>query len=97
MENQESEQERYKRAKARVNELREFYNHLWAYAGVNVMLFIINWITAPGAWWFYWVTVFWGIGILWHAIGTFGTSKLTGKAWEEKKIKEIMDKEKQSE
>jgi len=55
------------------------------------MLVIINLVTSPDALWFYWVTVFWGIGIIWHAIGVFG--KL-GKNWEEKKIKELMEKDK---
>ncbi|MCK4735109.1 MAG: 2TM domain-containing protein, partial [Methanophagales archaeon] len=38
-----------------------------------------------------WVTVFWGIGIIWHAIDVYG--KL-GKRCEEKKIKELMEKDK---
>jgi len=55
------------------------------------MLVLINLVTSPGALWFYWVTVFWGIGVIGHAIGVFG--KL-GKNWEEKKIKELMEKDK---
>ena len=84
------EEERYKRAKARVEELKEFYEHLTIYIGVNITLVIINLVTSPNALWFYWVTVFWGIGIIWHAIDVYG--KL-GKKWEEKKIKELMEKE----
>ena len=84
------EEERYKRAKERVEELKEFYEHLTIYIGVNITLVIINLVTSPNALWFYWVTVFWGIGIIWHAIGVYG--KL-GKKWEEKKIKELMEKE----
>lgn len=84
------EEERYKRAKARVGELKEFYEHLTIYIGVNITLVIINLVTSPNTLWFYWVTVFWGIGIIWHAIDVYG--KL-GKRWEEKKIKELMEKE----
>jgi len=84
------EEERYKRAKARVEELREFYEHLIVYVIVNIMLAVINLVTSPDTLWFYWVTVFWGIGLIWHAISVYG--KL-GKEWEEKKIKEIMEKE----
>jgi len=85
------EEESYKRAKERVGELRGFYEHLIAYVVVNIMLVIINLVTSPDALWFYWVTVFWGIGVIWHAISVYG--KL-GKNWEDKKIKEIMEKEK---
>lgn len=94
MEESPSEKERYARTKKKVRELRDFYGHLIAYAGVNVMLFIINWVTSPGAWWFYWVTIFWGIGVMWHAISVFGASKVESKDWEEKKIKEMMEKDK---
>ena len=89
----DEQDEKYQRAKKRVRELKDFYTHLIVYAGVNVMLFVINLVTAPGAWWFYWVTIFWGIGILWHAISTFGTSKFESKSWEERKIKGEMEKE----
>ena len=85
------EEESYKRAKKRVGELRGFYEHLIAYVVVNIMLVIINLVTSPDTLWFYWVTVFWGIGVICHAISVYG--KL-GKNWEEKKIKEIMEKEK---
>ncbi len=85
------EEESYKRAKKRVGELRGFYEHLIAYVVVNIMLVIINLVTSPDTLWFYWVTIFWGIGVIWHAISVFGKR---GKNWEEKKIKEIMEKEK---
>ena len=88
------EEESYKRAKKRVGELRGFYEHLIAYLVVNIMLVIINLATSPDALWFYWVTVFWGIGVIWHAISVFGKRDKLGNEWEEKKIKEIMEKEK---
>jgi len=40
------------------------------------------------------VTIFWGIGIILHASKVFILKgRFLGKAWEEKKIKEIMEKE----
>ena len=88
------EEESYKRAKKRVGELRGFYEHLIAYVVVNIMLVIINLVTSPDTLWFYWVTVFWGIGVIWHAISVFGKRGKLGKNWEEKKIKELMEKDK---
>ncbi|MFC1721602.1 2TM domain-containing protein [Patescibacteria group bacterium] len=97
MEVDQKDSQRYQRAKKRVKEMREYYTHLIVYAGVNVMLFVINWLTAPGTWWFYWVTIFWGIGIGWHTIAFFFTDRMEGSNWEERKIKEQMEKDKQSE
>ena len=58
------EKERYEQAKRRVEELREFYNHLTAYIIVNTVLAIINFVTSPWIWWFYWVSIFWGIALM---------------------------------
>jgi len=84
-------EEKYKMAKRRVEEIKGFYAHLFAYIGVNVVLIVIDLVTGPWNWWFYWVTVFWGIGVFWHAMGVFVFHKITGASWEKRKIKEIMD------
>jgi hypothetical protein len=85
------DEEKYKIAKKRVEEIKGFYGHLFAYIGVNVVLITINLVTSPFVIWFYWVTVFWGIGIFWHAMGVFVFGKFTGIGWEKKKIAEIME------
>ena len=86
--------EKYEKAKNRVEELKKFYGNLVTYGVINVILIIINLVTSPGSLWFYWVTIFWGIGILLHASKVFVLKgKFLGKEWEEKKIKEIMEKE----
>lgn len=84
----------YEKAKKRVEELKSFYTHLFIYIAVNIGLFLIDIITSPGALWFYWPLIGWGIGVAIHGLNVFGTEKLLGKNWEEKKIKEIMEKEK---
>ena len=89
--------EKYEEAKTRVKELRDFYRNLLTYAGVNILLIIINLVTSPGSLWFYWVTIFWGIAIVLHASKIFILKdKFLGKEWEEKKIKEMMGKESDS-
>ena len=86
--------EKYEKAKKRVKELKGFYSNLVTYFIINVILIIINLVTSPGSLWFYWVTIFWGIAILIHASKTFILKgKILGEEWEEKKIKEIMEKE----
>ena len=86
--------EKYEEAKKRVEELKKFYGNLVSYAVINVILIIINLVTSPGSLWFYWVTIFWGIAILLHASKVFILKgKFLGEEWEERKIKEIMEKE----
>ncbi|MEA3358201.1 MAG: 2TM domain-containing protein [Thermodesulfobacteriota bacterium] len=86
--------ERYDKAKKRVEELKKFYSNLVTYIVVNLVLIIINLVTSPGSLWFYWVTIFWGIAILLHASRVFiFKGKFLGEEWEKKKIKEILEKE----
>jgi hypothetical protein len=91
MEDKIKDEEKYKMAKKRVEDIKGFYAHLYSYLGVNVVLVVINLATSPRNPWFYWVTLFWGIGVFWHFMGVFVFYKITGSSWEEKKIKEIMD------
>ena len=86
--------EQYDKAKKRVEELKKFYSNLVTYIVINLVLIIINLVTSPGSLWFYWVTIFWGIAILLHASRVFiFKGKFLGEKWEQKKIKEIMERE----
>jgi hypothetical protein len=89
--------EKHEEAKKRVKELKDFYRSLITYVGVNILLIIINLLTSPEHLWFYWATIFWGFGILLHASKVFFLKgKFLGKDWEEKKIKEMIEKESNS-
>jgi hypothetical protein len=93
-EHKTDEQERYERAKRRVEELKSFYTHLFVYLAVNAGLFLLNILTSPRNLWFYWPLIGWGIGLAIHGLSVFGTQKMLGKDWEERKIKELMEKDK---
>lgn len=82
----------YRKASRRVKDLKEFYGNLTSYGIVIPFLAILNLVTAPGYLWFLWPALGWGVGIAFHAISVFGI----GKSWEEKKIKELMEKEEKS-
>jgi len=82
--------EKYEKAKKRVEEIKGFYSHLIVYLCVNVALLIINLVTSSGTLWFYWPLLGWGIGLFFHGMGVFVFSKFPGKRWEERKIKEVM-------
>ena len=66
-----SESELYSRAEKRVDEKMGFYRHLYSFIAVNIILIIINVLFSRGEWWFYWVTLFWGIGLVSHYLKTF--------------------------
>jgi hypothetical protein len=96
MENNYQEEERYYKARKRVEEIKGFYGNLISYVIVNVGLMVINLLTSPAYLWFFWPMLGWGIGVLFHGMKVFNYMPFFGKDWEEKKIKEYMDKEEQS-
>ena len=87
------EETKYQRAKKRVEALRGFYVHLGVYVVVNLFLFLLNIITSPDILWFYWPLLGWGIAIVVHALSVFVFGHPFGADWEEKKIREIMEKQ----
>ena len=87
------DQARYERAKKRAEELREFYQHLVTYLAVNAFLLAVNLYTSPGYLWVRWPVLGWGIGVALHAATVFGHRWFWGHAWQEKKIKELMDRD----
>lgn len=86
----DDENESYEKAKKRVKELKGFYGNLISYCTIIPFLIIINLIVSPKNLWFYFPMLGWGIGVASHAFQVFGV----GESWKEKKIREIMDKQK---
>ncbi|MDI1305532.1 MAG: 2TM domain-containing protein [bacterium] len=92
--------ERYNLAYKRVKRIKGFYVHLLVYIGVNAFLIIGNnneSISSNHLFWS-WETfstaLFWGIGLIAHGLSVFGRNIFFGANWEEKKIQELMEKEK---
>ncbi|NKI32732.1 2TM domain-containing protein [Croceivirga thetidis] len=86
---------KYIKAKERVDELKKFYGNLTSYVLVISGLAAVNyWINGWSYMWFLWAAFGWGIGLFFHAINTFRINPFFGKNWEERKIKELMDKDK---
>lgn len=86
-------------AKKRVKDLKGFYTHLVVYVVINLFIIAVQ-IKGEPVWEAlsqpenYYTAFFWGIGVLAHALTIFGPSFFLGKDWEERKIKELMEKEK---
>lgn len=92
-----SKESKYIRAKERVDKLKKFYGNLTSYVVVITGLAVFNYYLNEWSYmWFLWAAFGWGIGILFHAIGTFNLNPFFGKDWEERKIKEYMDKDENS-
>lgn len=99
-----TKEQHYLKAKKKVEKLKGFYRHFIIYIIANI--FISGYITyqlmndggysfteASTNFWAHSTWLFWGIGVFFHALGTFGFPFLLGKEWEEKKLKELMNKQ----
>lgn len=86
-----TENNAYFKAKARVKEIKEFYGNLLSYCIVIPFLIFINYRTYWEFQWFWFPVFGWGLGLTIHAFTVFGY----GANWEERKIEEIMRKNKE--
>lgn len=95
---------KYLRAKKRVEKIKGFYVHLTVYIIINTFLsgiIIYGIMNDEGDslgevlqnFGVYSTWVFWGIGVFFHWLGVFGFN-VVGNNWEERKIKELMEKDK---
>jgi hypothetical protein len=101
MEKNTLDQIRYEEAVKKVKKLKGFYTHAIVYVVINIMVVIANIQNyEPGESFFQFKTFmtafFWGIGLLAHAMSTFIPYFILGKDWEERKIRELMEKEEQN-
>lgn len=91
--------EKLKRAKKRVGQLKGFYVHLAVYIAVNLliagsMVIRSGWGTDPIHIWAILSTpVFWGIGLGFHALNVFGINGIFGRRWEERQIRKFMEED----
>lgn len=94
MENKYQNEERYFKAKKQVEEIKGFYGNLTAYIVINIFFLILNLKTSPEHLWFFLPMLGWGIGVIFHGFKVFNYMPFLSKNWEDKKIKEFMEKEK---
>ncbi len=94
MENSYQEEERYYKAKKKVEEIKNFYTHLTVYVLCNSIVIVVNLMTSPGFLYFIFSLLGWGIAIVLHGLKAFDYTPFFNKEWEDQKIKEFIDKEK---
>ena len=90
---------KYQEALKRVKKIKGFYTHAIVYVIINVMIVIINIQSLnEGETYFqfknFMTAFFWGIGLLAHGLSVFVPNWIMGQYWEDRKIKEFMEKEK---
>lgn len=91
----ESKELKYLKAKKRVAEIKEFYISLTSYVVFIIAMAGLNYYTNEWRYpWFLWVVFGWGIGVVIHANKVFGGVALFSKEWEERKMKQYMEEEK---
>ncbi|MDY0779228.1 2TM domain-containing protein [Tenacibaculum sp. IB213877] len=84
----------YVKAVERVQKIKEFYQNLTSYVIFIPLLIFINLKFSPQFHWFWFPVAGWGIGVIFHGLEAFGYNLFLGKDWEERKIKEMMNKNK---
>jgi len=85
----EKEDEALNRAEKHVKQVRDFYYHLMTYVLVTALLVIVDRRGGTGEQailgldWAYWVILFWGFGVLGHAISVFFGDRKVRRVYEQ--------------
>jgi len=88
------EKNSYIKAVAKIEKMKEFYKNLVSYIVLIPFFIFINLRFSPNFHWFWFPIIGWGIGVIFQALEVYGYHFFLGKDWEEKKIKELIDKDK---
>ena len=84
--------ERYLKARRKVECIKGFYSNLLAYLVVIPFLAWINWRTTSFPWVIF-PAIGWGFGLAMHGLKAYGYDYILGKDWEDRKIREFMEKD----
>lgn len=96
MENEKFEQNRrYRQARKQAREIKGFYIHILIYCVTIPVLIWVNLTFVPHFYWFPFSMFGWGFGLMFHGFQAYGYTPFLGRGWEERKIAEIMEKERQ--
>jgi len=81
------------RARARVHQLRAFYQLLGTALLVIAITFVVNLVATPGHWWFLWVVFGFGVALAFTGVRVFLRGRMLGDDWEERKVREYLDRD----
>lgn len=98
MEKNIQQDERYFLAEKRVKSIKGFYSHVFIYIVINAIILGQIYLRTPldkfWEWENFQTALFWGIGLLAHALSVFAKNYAFSSNWEERKIREFMEKDK---
>ena len=88
---------KYLRAKERMENIKKFYTSLFFYIVFILFLAGLNYYTNELRYpWFLWAAFGWGLGLIFQAAKAFDWNPFISKDWEERKIKEYMERDSKS-
>ena len=77
-----------------MKDIKAFYSYLSVYCFVIPFIIFMNLKFEPRFHWFWFSTIGWATGVLFHWVTVSGFRKIGfGKDWEEKKIKELTEEQ----
>ena len=88
--NQKYTEEEYISAKKRVESVQKFYGNLTSYVVINLFLTFLDLKDNGHYDWAYWTLIGWGIGIVLHAVKTFGF--YNDHKWKDRMVQKELEK-----
>lgn len=95
------EKNKFERAHKKMKDIKGFYTHLVVYLMINAILLLAQMGLFSGSlvhfglptWSYFTTPFFWGIGLFFHGLYVFQHKFSIFRDWEERKIKEYMEKD----
>ena len=92
--NKNERENKYLKAKERVEQVKKFYTGLIFYVVFISFLAALNYYTNHWSYmWFLWAAFGWGIGLFFQAAKAFRWNPFLSKDWEERQLKKFMEEE----
>ena len=82
----------YREARHYVEQLKGFYTHAAVYVLVNLGFFVLAELTGRFGKLYPWPALAWGIGLVAPGIWVYALGGLLGPSWEERKIREYLER-----
>ena len=77
-------------ALAHVRKVKAFYAHLFQFVLIVSALAVLNAVTSPHYWWIGWVALFWGLGVVIHALQVFDKGPFLNGDWERREVEKYL-------
>lgn len=93
---QNREDKIYRKATAKVKQVKDFYDHLFTFCIALPLIILADVCYTPDILWSIPAIIIWGISVAMHWLYVIDRIPFFNLKWEEKKIREIIEKERNS-